>query len=221
MMKKFKLIFIMLLVISLAIFATSCLNVTINYPGDGKEPSGELNPEENAGPTEDETPGGEKDPSTDEKPDEGGNTENGDNNGSDETPNEGEKPEEGGEGTGSGENPDKDPENGEKPGISGDITVGDDPIGDDPTGDDPIGDDPTGDDPTDDDPTDDKSEMDFETFINLSQEEQLVFFNGFETMNDFFAWYNAAKAEYEEQNPGIDIGDGNVDIGGITGGSNG
>ena len=54
----------------------------------------------------------------------------------------------------------------------------------------------------------------YENYMNMSGEEQLAFMQSFESMEAFFAWLNAAKAEYEAQNPGIDVGDGNIDLGG-------
>jgi hypothetical protein len=39
----------------------------------------------------------------------------------------------------------------------------------------------------------------FEEYNNLSAEEQEEYFNSFENVEDFFAWYNKAKQEYEEE----------------------
>lgn len=60
--------------------------------------------------------------------------------------------------------------------------------------------------------------MDFETFQNLSGDEQQKFQDLFESWEDFFGWYNAAKDAYEMENPPIEIGgDGEVDMGDLTG----
>ena len=42
--------------------------------------------------------------------------------------------------------------------------------------------------------------------------------NSFDSVADFFAWYNAAKDEYEKQNPSVEIGGGSIDLGDIIGG---
>jgi hypothetical protein len=48
----------------------------------------------------------------------------------------------------------------------------------------------------------------------LSAEEQEEYFNSFKTVEDFFAWYNKAKAEYEASQDYTEIGgDGNLNIG--------
>lgn len=54
----------------------------------------------------------------------------------------------------------------------------------------------------------------YAAWLNMSGEQQQEFMNSFDSIEAFFAWLNAAKAEYEAQNPGIDVGDGNIDIGG-------
>ncbi len=53
----------------------------------------------------------------------------------------------------------------------------------------------------------------YEEYNDMSPEEQVAFFNQFASMEDFVAWYNQAKAEYEEENGAIDVGDGNIDLG--------
>lgn len=58
---------------------------------------------------------------------------------------------------------------------------------------------------------------DYEAYHNMSGEEQKAFIDSFESIEAFFVWYNAAKAEYEAQNPGIDVGDGEIDLGGGNG----
>jgi len=54
--------------------------------------------------------------------------------------------------------------------------------------------------------------MTYKQYIELSAAEQAAFRKTFDSISDFFAWYNAAKAEYDAQNPGIDIGDGSIDL---------
>lgn len=56
---------------------------------------------------------------------------------------------------------------------------------------------------------------DYESFLAMSPEEQQKYVESFESIDQFFAWYNAAKEEYEAANPPIDVGDGNIDIGDI------
>lgn len=64
-----------------------------------------------------------------------------------------------------------------------------------------------------------KQNMTYEEFMDLTAEEQQAYFETFVSIEDYFAWYNAAKQEYEENKDKVDIGgDGNVDIGDIIGG---
>ena len=51
----------------------------------------------------------------------------------------------------------------------------------------------------------------YEQYNALSAAEQEEYFNSFETVDDFFAWYNKAKQEYENNQNYIEIG-GNQDI---------
>ena len=48
----------------------------------------------------------------------------------------------------------------------------------------------------------------YEQYNALSAEEQEEYFNSFDTIDDFFAWYNQAKQEYEDSQEYIEIGDG-------------
>lgn len=48
----------------------------------------------------------------------------------------------------------------------------------------------------------------FEAYHALSSAEQEDYFWSFATPDDFFAWYNAAKEKYQEENPGVEIGPG-------------
>lgn len=60
--------------------------------------------------------------------------------------------------------------------------------------------------------------MTYERYCSLSGEEQMAYMQTFDSLADFFDWYNAAKEAYEKENPGIEIGDGNIDLGEIAGG---
>ena len=51
----------------------------------------------------------------------------------------------------------------------------------------------------------------------MAPDEQVAFYNTFDSMEAFVAWYNNAKAEYDRQNPSIEIGNGNIDIGDLIG----
>ena len=50
----------------------------------------------------------------------------------------------------------------------------------------------------------------YETYIAMNQDEALAYYLSFSNPQDFFDWYNAALAKYKEENPGIDIGDGEI-----------
>jgi hypothetical protein len=55
----------------------------------------------------------------------------------------------------------------------------------------------------------------------MSAAEQQAYFLSFPTMEDFFAWFNQAKKEYEDAQDRIEIGgDGSIDIGDIINGQN-
>lgn len=51
----------------------------------------------------------------------------------------------------------------------------------------------------------------YEQYNALSAEEQEEYFHSFDTVEEFFAWYNKAKQEYENNQDYIEIG-GNQDI---------
>ena len=61
------------------------------------------------------------------------------------------------------------------------------------------------------------AQMDYMTFQNMSAADQQAYMATFGGLDQFFAWYNQAKADYEAANPPIDVGDGNVDIGDLIG----
>lgn len=54
----------------------------------------------------------------------------------------------------------------------------------------------------------DRGRLTYEQYNALSAEEQEEYFNSFDTIDDFFAWYNQAKQEYEDSQEYIEIGDG-------------
>ena len=59
-----------------------------------------------------------------------------------------------------------------------------------------------------------RHEMTYEEYNALSAEEQEAYFNSFDTVDDFFVWYNKAKQEYEANQDYIEVGgDGNINIG--------
>lgn len=62
-----------------------------------------------------------------------------------------------------------------------------------------------------------EGELDYETFTAMDPAEQRVYMESFESLDAFFAWYNAAKEAYEQEHPAIDVGDGVVDLGGLGG----
>lgn len=58
----------------------------------------------------------------------------------------------------------------------------------------------------------------YEEYMAMSADEKSVYFLLFDDYNDFFAWYNEAKAKYDEENNIPEI-DGDIDIGDILGGN--
>lgn len=60
----------------------------------------------------------------------------------------------------------------------------------------------------------------YEEFHAMTGAEQRAHQESFANLDDFFDWYNAAKETYEKENPSIEIGgNGEVDLGGLTGGN--
>ena len=53
----------------------------------------------------------------------------------------------------------------------------------------------------------------YEEYEALSEAEQLEYYNSFATVDEFFTWFNEAKAKYDEEHKAAD-NDGNIDIGG-------
>lgn len=59
-----------------------------------------------------------------------------------------------------------------------------------------------------------EEKTEYEKLMEMSGEEQQAFMESFESLDAFFAWLEAAKAEYEAKNPGIEIGgDGIIVVG--------
>ena len=63
----------------------------------------------------------------------------------------------------------------------------------------------------------DNGEMNYDKYMSMSAKEQSDYMNSFESVDAFFAWYNAAKAEHDAQNPDIEVGDGSFDLGELEG----
>ena len=61
-------------------------------------------------------------------------------------------------------------------------------------------------------------ELTYEEYHALSGEKQQEYYESFASVEDFFKWYNVAKAEYEKENAAIDIGDGEIDLDEVIGG---
>lgn len=61
----------------------------------------------------------------------------------------------------------------------------------------------------------------YEEYQALSGAEQMEYMNSFAAVEDFFAWYNEAKAKYDEEQNRIEIGgDGSIDLDDIINGKN-
>ena len=59
-----------------------------------------------------------------------------------------------------------------------------------------------------------RSNLTYEEYNAMTAEEQEEYFHSFKTVEDFFAWYNKAKQEYEANQNYTEIGgDGNINIG--------
>ena len=57
----------------------------------------------------------------------------------------------------------------------------------------------------------------YEKFQSMSATEQQKYMESFDSVDDFFAWYNKVKTEHEAANPPIDVGDGSIDLDQIIG----
>lgn len=62
-----------------------------------------------------------------------------------------------------------------------------------------------------------KELTEYERYLNMSGDEQMDLISSFDSVEAFFEWLNNAKAEYDAANPGIEIGDGAIDLEEITG----
>lgn len=63
----------------------------------------------------------------------------------------------------------------------------------------------------------DDGTMNYDKYMSLSAKEQSDYMNSFESVDAFFAWYNAAKDEHDSKNTEIEIGDGSFDLGELEG----
>ena len=50
-------------------------------------------------------------------------------------------------------------------------------------------------------------------YVAMTAEQQLAFIYGFSTIEGFLEWYDVEKTKYDEQNPGQDLGGGEIDLG--------
>lgn len=57
--------------------------------------------------------------------------------------------------------------------------------------------------------------LSYEEYSALSAEEQHKYYDSFDSADDFFEWYNAAREEYEKAHPAIEVSNGDIiDLGG-------
>lgn len=63
----------------------------------------------------------------------------------------------------------------------------------------------------------DASQYTYEDYINMTPDEQTEFIKNFPSLGKFIEWYNEAKAEHDNNNGNIDIGDDTIDLGDIFG----
>lgn len=55
-------------------------------------------------------------------------------------------------------------------------------------------------------------------YLNMTKQEQDAFYASFEDPMDFFAWFKAVKAIYDEERKDYEFdGSGSIDIGGMSG----
>lgn len=67
-------------------------------------------------------------------------------------------------------------------------------------------------------PSENRSE--YEKFQNMSAADQQEYMSSFDSIEEFFNWYNGAREEHEQMFPDIEISDGVVDMDQILGGNN-
>lgn len=65
---------------------------------------------------------------------------------------------------------------------------------------------------TDSDNAGNNKKMTYEEYHAMTAKKQKAYMNTFKNIDDFFDWYNQAKADYEEQNPDIEIENGSVNL---------
>ena len=56
-------------------------------------------------------------------------------------------------------------------------------------------------------------DVSYPDYVAMTAQQQLEFIYGFSTIEGFLEWYDVEKTKYNEQNPGQDLGDGEIDIG--------
>lgn len=66
-------------------------------------------------------------------------------------------------------------------------------------------------------PTGPSQLLTYEAYHALSGEKQQEYFNSFSSVEAFFAWYNEAKAIYEEEQGRVEISGSDINIGDIVG----
>lgn len=59
----------------------------------------------------------------------------------------------------------------------------------------------------------------YEKFHAKSPADQQAYMESFSSIEEFFAWYNAAQEEYEQKKPPVEIGNGQIDLGELLGGN--
>ena len=59
--------------------------------------------------------------------------------------------------------------------------------------------------------------LSLEEYISLSEQDQIKYYNHFDTPQEFFVWYKAAVDKYNEEHPGEEFNGGDVNIGGWGG----
>lgn len=55
-------------------------------------------------------------------------------------------------------------------------------------------------------------ELGYEEYMDMSGAQQQEIFEKFESPDEFFEWYNAAKEKYDEENKGIIVDGGEIDL---------
>ena len=58
----------------------------------------------------------------------------------------------------------------------------------------------------------------YEEYIAMSGADQKKYLESFESVEKFFKWFNAAKEQYDKENPSIEIGNGSIDMNEIING---